>query len=200
MSTSLHHEEDILGKAYDGRLMRRLLAYARPYLWLAIAALFFLLCDGLLQLVGPLLTRRVIDVAIPARNVAIVRTAAILFALSLIAQFICSYGETLLTSLLGQRVMRDLRDEIFAHLQALPISFFDRNPVGRLITRVTSDVEALNELFTAGVVAGMGDLFTLLAISVMMIVTSWQLSLAAFAVIPLVYLTSHVFRLRVRES
>lgn len=195
-----NHEEDVLGKAYDGRLMRRLLGYARPYLWLAIGALVLLLGEGLLQLVGPLLTRRVIDVAIPARDLQIVRTSAMLFVLSLAAQFICSYGETLLTSMLGQRVMLDLRNELFAHLQRLPISFFDRNPAGRLITRVTSDIESLNELFTAGVVAGLGDLFTLLAISVMMVVTSWQLSLAAFAVIPLVYLTSHVFRIRVRES
>jgi ATP-binding cassette, subfamily B, multidrug efflux pump len=194
------HEEDALGKVYDARLMRRLLVYVRPYRRLVVSAVLLLFVDGGLQLVGPALTRRVIDVAVPAHDAHAVRTAALLFALSLVAQFVCSYGETMLTSLLGQRVMRDLRTQIFAHLQRLPVPFFDRNPVGRLITRVTSDVESLNELFTAGVVAGVGDLFTLLAISVMMIVVDWRLSIAAFAVIPLVYLTSHVFRVQVRGA
>ncbi|MFL5574865.1 MAG: ABC transporter ATP-binding protein [Gemmatimonadaceae bacterium] len=194
------HEEDALGKAYDGRLMRRLLAYVRPYRPLVAASLLLLFAEGALQLVGPLLTRRVIDVAIPAGDLGTVRTAAILYALSLVAQFVCSYGETLLTSLLGQRVMRDLRHELFAHLQRLSIAFFDRNPVGRLITRVTSDVEALNELFTAGVVAGLGDLFTLAAISVMMVVADVRLAIASFLVIPFVYLTSRVFQSRVREA
>jgi len=194
------HEEDALGKAYDGRLVRRLLAYVRPYVWLVVAALLFLFSEGALQLVGPLLTKRVIDVALPAHDLAMLRRAALLFVAALIAQFGCSYGETLLTSLLGQRVMRDLRLQIFSHLQALPVAFFDRNPVGRLVTRVTSDVEALNELFTAGVVSGLGDLFTLGAIAIMMIVTDWRLAFAAFLVIPLVYVTSHVFRVRVRRA
>jgi ATP-binding cassette, subfamily B, multidrug efflux pump len=194
------HEEDALGKVYDARLMRRLLVYVRPYLRLVVGALFFLFAEGGLQLVGPLLTRQVIDVALPARDMAMVRNAALIFALSLVAQFVCTYAQTLLTSLLGQRVMRDLRMQLFAHLQRLSIAFFDRNPVGRLITRVTSDVEALNELFTAGVVAGLGDLFTLAAISVMMVVVDWRLALASFAVIPFVYLVSHLFRARVRDA
>ncbi len=194
------HEEDALGKVYDRRLVGRLLAYVRPYGWLVVAALSLLLGEGLLQLVGPILTQRVIDVALPAHDTALVRTCAALFALSIAFSFACQYGETMLTSLLGQRVMRDLRHDLFAHLQRLPISFFDRNPVGRLITRVTSDVEALNELFTAGVVSGMGDLFTLLAISAMMLAIDWRLALASFAVIPFVYLASHLFRNAVRTS
>src|SRR5688572_2785970 len=194
------HEEEALGKAYDGRLMRRLLAYARPYRGLVAGAFVLLLVEGLLQLVGPILTRRVIDEALPARDAALVAQWAGLFALTLVLQAGCSYGETILTSLLGQHVMRDLRLEIFAHLQRLSVAFFDRNPVGRLVTRVTSDVESLNELFTAGVVAGLGDLFTLAAISVMMIVIDWRLALAAFAVIPLVWLTSRLFQTRVRDA
>jgi ATP-binding cassette subfamily B protein len=114
----------------------------------------------------------VIDVAIPARDAGMVRTAALLYALALAAQFAAGYGETVLTGLLGQRVMRTLRRELFAHLQRLPVAYFDRTPVGRLVTRVTGDVEALNELFTAGVVAGLGDLFTLTAISVMMLAST----------------------------
>ena len=195
-----YHEEDALGKAYDGRLMRRLLRYARPYTWLVASSLSLLAVEGVLQLVGPLLTQRVIDVALPARDVAAAGRMAVLFAAALSFSFVASYGETLLTSLLGQRVMRDLRHELFAHLQRLPVAFFDRNPVGRLITRVTSDVESLNELFTAGVVSGMGDLFTLVAISVLMIATDWRLALASFAVIPFVVLTSSLFQRSVRAA
>jgi ATP-binding cassette subfamily B protein len=194
------HEEEALGKAYDSRLMRRLLRYARPYRGLVFASLGLLMADGMLQLVGPALTQRVIDVAIPRNDIRLVITSAALFAATLLFQFAFTYGETMLTSLLGQRVMRDLRIEIFAHLQRLSISFFDRNPVGRLVTRVTSDVESLNELFTAGVVAGIGDLFTLLAISVAMLLVDARLALAAFAVIPGVLIASNVFRVRVRET
>jgi ATP-binding cassette subfamily B multidrug efflux pump len=194
------HEEDALGKAYDGRLARRLLRYARPYWSLGAFALVCILTEGMLQLVGPTLTRKVLDDAIPHHNLPMVRMLAVLFVAALLVQTLASYGETILTSLLGQRVMRDLRTQLFTHLQTLPVAFFDRNPVGRLVTRLTSDVEALNELFTAGVVAGLGDLFTLLAIAVLMVVTDWRLALASFAVIPFVYLTSHVFRIYVRSS
>src|ERR1051325_8755133 len=194
------HDDDAVGKVYDARLMRRLATYVRPYGWLVLAALSLLMLDGLMQLVGPMMTRRVIDVALPTRDAGLVWTSALLFASSLVVGFGCEYGETILTSLLGQRVMRDLRRDIFEHVQRLPIAFFDRNPVGRLVTRVTSDVEALNELFAAGVVAGLGDLFTLLAISVLMLATDWRLALASFAVIPFVYLASHLFRTRVRDS
>jgi ATP-binding cassette, subfamily B, multidrug efflux pump len=192
--------EDSTVKRYDRRLVRRLVVYVRPYKRLVAGALILLMTEGLLQLVGPVLTERVIDVALPARDAAMAWHAALLFAGSLVLAFGCSYGETILTALLGQRVMRDLRQELFDHVQRLSIAFYDRTPVGRLVTRVTSDVESLNELFTAGVVAGMGDVFTLLAIAVMMIVIDWRLALAAFAVIPLVYLTSHLFQTRVRVA
>ena len=199
-STVSFHEEEALGKAYDSRLMRRLLAFAAPYRALIAVALLFLMIAGGLQLVGPFLTQHVIDVAIPQRDYGTIRLAVILYAASLILELVMSYGQTWFTALLGQNVMRDLRLQLFSHLQRLPIAFFDRNPAGRLITRVTSDVETLNELFTAGVVSGMGDLFTLLAISVAMLVTDWRLSLASFAVIPLVVFVSFVFRLKVREA
>jgi ATP-binding cassette, subfamily B, multidrug efflux pump len=200
MSEASFHDDDVVGKAYDARLARRLFAYARPYGSLIAAALALLLTDGLLQLAGPLLTRKVIDEALPARDFSLVAWSTVLFGASLVASFACAYGETLLTSLLGQRVMHDLRMDIFAHLQRLPVSFFDRTPVGRLVECVPSDVESLNELFTAGVVAGLGDLFTLLAISALMLVVDWRLALAAFAVIPFVYLTSHLFQRSVRVA
>jgi ATP-binding cassette subfamily B protein len=197
---SAHDEEDALGKAYDARLMRRLLRYARPYAGLVAGAVVLLFAEGALQLTGPALTRYVIDVALPAGDVSAVSTAALLYVGALLVQFACGYGETVLTALLGQRVMRDLRAELFGRLQRLPVAYFDRTPVGRLVTRVTGDVEALNELFTAGVVAGLGDLFTLTAISVMMLAVDWRLALAAFAVIPFVVLVSRLFQRRVREQ
>jgi ATP-binding cassette, subfamily B, multidrug efflux pump len=193
-------EEDVVGKVYDARIVRRLMAYVRPQMGLVAAALVCLIIDGLMQLVGPLMTQRVIDVALPTHSSQLVWRSAALFGASLLVGFVCQYGETMLTGLLGQRVMRDLRRDIFAHVQRLPVAFFDRNPVGRLVTRVTSDVESLNELFASGVVAGLGDLFTLLAISALMLVTDWRLALAAFGVIPFVYWASHVFRAKVRES
>jgi ATP-binding cassette subfamily B protein len=159
-----------------------------------------LLIDGGLALVGPILTKRVIDNAIPARDTRLILISVTIFGVALLAQLACRYAETMLTTTLGQRIMHDLRTQIHAHLQRLPISFFDRNPVGRLVTRVTTDVESLNELFTAGVVAGLGDLFTLGAISLLMLLIDWRLALAAFFVIPLVLLASNLFRVHVREA
>ena len=194
------HDDDVLGKAYDRKLMRRLLVYTRPYRGLMYGAFGLLCVEGAIQVVGPLLTRRVIDVAIPARDAGIVVFSTALLLVALLAEFALSYLQTWLTSLLGQRVMRDIRMEIFEHLQRLSVAFFDRNPAGRLITRVTSDVETLNELFTAGVVSGLGDLFTLVAISVAMLIMDWRLALASFAVIPFVVLVSGLFRKGVRNT
>jgi ATP-binding cassette subfamily B multidrug efflux pump len=199
-SPAAFHEEEALGRAYDARLMRRLLGYARPHATLVSGALGLLMLEGLLQLAGPLLTQYVIDVAIPARDVGMAWRAAGLMLGALALAFVCAYWQTILTALLGQRVMQQLRVDIFTHLQRLPIRFFDRNPVGRLVTRVTHDVESLNELFTSGVVAGLGDLFTLVAIGALMLAVDWQLALWSFAVIPLIFLASHVFQRAVRTA
>lgn len=198
--TAIQHEEEALGKAFDGRLARRLFAYVRPYGWLVAGALALLLVEGALQLVPPMMTRRVIDVAIPAGDGALIRESVVLLLAALVTQVTCSYLETLLTGILGQRVMHDLRRQIFARLQRLPVPFFDRNPVGRLVTRVTSDVESLNELFASGVVAGLGDLFTLLAITVLMVVVDWRMALAAYLVVPGILWVSRIFRVRVRDA
>ena len=200
MAAAPSTDDETIGKAYDSRLVRRLLKYVRPYRLLVIGALVLIAIESVMQLTGPLLTRWMIDTALPTRNAALVTQVALLFASTLLIQFGASYGETMFTSLLGQRVMRDLRSELFTHLQRLPISYFDRTPVGRLVTRVTSDVEALNELFTSGVVSGLGDLFTLFAISVVMLIIDWKLALAAFCVIPLVFIASRVFQNSVRTS
>ena len=194
------HDEERLSNVFDGRIARRLAGYVRPHLPLALGALALLLVEGLLQLAGPLLTRRVIDVALPARDYAEVGRITALFVGALLAQFATNYGQMVLTSLLGQRAMHDLRCELFAHLQRLSVAFFDATPVGRLVTRVTSDVESLNELFTAGGIAAIGDLAALLAIGVVMFAIDWRLTLAAFTVVPGIYLVSHVFQARVRAA
>ncbi len=197
---TINNEEDALGKAFDGRLARRLLAYVRPYRGRVSAAVLLLVALGALQLVGPMMTRRVIDVAIPAKDSALIVQSTIILIVALVAQVLGSYTETIITGTLGQRVMHDLRRQLFAHLQRLPVTYFDRNPVGRLVTRVTNDVESLNELFTSGVVAGLGDLFTLVAITVLMAVVDWRLAIAAYLVVPGILWVSTVFRKRVRTE
>ncbi|MCC7003351.1 MAG: ABC transporter ATP-binding protein [Gemmatimonadaceae bacterium] len=197
---AISHDEEALGKAFDGRLARRLLSYVRPYGWLVFGAVLVLMVEGALQLVPPLLTRHVIDVAIPAGDTTLVRNTVIVMVVALLTQVGCAYLETLLTGLLGQKVMHDLRRQLFAHLQRLPIPFFDKNPVGRLVTRVTADVESLNELFASGVVAGLGDLFTLAAITVLMITVDWRMAIAAYLVVPGIIWVSKIFRDKVRET
>jgi ATP-binding cassette subfamily B protein len=193
-------QDEILDKGYDARLLRRLLVYLRPYRGLAALAVVLLLAGACLALVGPVLTQRALDVAIPSRDTGLLATLAAVFLAALLLEFLVEYGQTLLTALIGQRVMYDLRMQIFGHLQRLSISYFDRNPVGRLMTRVTSDVETLNELFSSGVVTVFGDVFTLLAIMTMMLWIDWRLALVTFSVIPLVWLTARIFRRRVREA
>jgi len=193
-------DDEVAGSVYDARLTRRLLAYVRPYRGQVVLALLALAVASASQLVGPLLTRWVIDSAWPAQRFDLVVQAALGFAAVLLLQFVATYAETVITARIGQQVMRDLRLDVFARLQRLPIAWFDRNPVGRLVTRVTSDVEALNELFTAGVVAGLGDLLTLVAIGLAMLIVDAPLALAAFVVIPLVLWVSQLFRRHVRTS
>jgi ATP-binding cassette subfamily B protein len=193
-------QDEVLDKGYDAGLLRRLLVYLRPYRGLTALAVVLLLAGAGLALVGPALTQRALDVAIPLRDTGLLGTLALLFLAALVLEFLVEYGQTLLTAYLGQRVMYDLRMQIFGHLQRLSIGYFDRNPVGRLMTRVTSDVETLNELFSSGVVTVFGDIFTLLAIMSMMLWIDWRLALVTFAVIPLVWLTARIFRRRVREA
>ncbi len=187
-------------QGYDAALMRRLLSYVRPYRGTAVVAVLLLLASAGLTLVGPALTQRVLDVAVPSGDFGLLRTLALLFLASLVLEFVCDYGQAYLTAWMGQRVMADLRLTVFAHLQRLSPTYFDRNPVGRLMTRVTSDVETLNELFSSGVVTVFGDLFTLTAIVAMMLVIDWRLALVAFAVIPLMLIAAITFRRHVRSS
>lgn len=192
--------DDALAGSYDPRLLRRLLSFLRPYRWAAAGAVVLLLAISALALVGPVLTRRALDVAVPARDGGLLLTLATLLLAALCLEFLLDYAQTVLTTWIGQRVMRDLRMAIFSHFQRLSLPFFDRNPVGRLMTRVTSDVETLNELFSSGVVTVFGDLFTLTIIMIAMVAIDWRLALVAFAVIPPMYLIARVFRRSVRDA
>jgi ATP-binding cassette subfamily B protein len=194
------HEEEALGRPYDAALMRRLLRYLRPYGRHVALAVLMLLAVAALQLASPYLTKVAIDRAIPARDVGLVRLLALAFLLANVAELGLEYAQTVLTASIGQRVMVDLRLGIFGKLQRLGVTFYDRNPVGRLMTRVTSDVETLNELFTSGVVALFGDVFTLAVIMVWMLVVDWRLALVSFGVIPFIYVAATVFRVRVRAA
>src|SRR4029453_2535322 len=193
-------DQDLPASGYDAVLLRRLVRYLRPYRWLATGAVLLLLLQSGLALVGPRLTEQALDVAIPGKDLGLLVLLAGLYVATLLLELTAEYGGLLLTTFVGQRVMYDLRMEIFAHLQRLSVSYFDRNPVGRLMTRVPSDVETLNELFSSGVVTIFGDVFTLLAIMAMMLVIDVKLALVTFAVIPLVWLTAAIFRRSVRHA
>lgn len=194
------HEEEQLGKAYDAALVRRLLAFLVPYRRAVAIAVLLLAVSAVLQLAGPTATRLAIDRAIPGRDTGFLGLLALAFAVALVLEFVAEYFQTMLTARIGQRAMQDLRQALFAKLQRLPVSFYDRNPVGRLMTRVTSDVEALNELFTTGVVALLGDVLALSAIVVWMFATDWRLAIAALLVMPGIAFTAQRFRVRLREA
>jgi ATP-binding cassette subfamily B multidrug efflux pump len=188
------------GRGYDASLLRRLLGYLGPYRWWTLGAVLLLMSQSVLALIGPRLTEHALDVAVPHQDLGLLGLLTGLYLATLLIDFVVEYCGTLLTSYIGQRVMYDLRMQIFGHLQRLSIGYFDRNPVGRLMTRVTSDVETLNELFSSGVVTIFGDAFTLVAIMGMMLAIDVRLALVTFAVIPLVWLTARVFRRRVRQA
>jgi ATP-binding cassette subfamily B protein len=198
--TAPHDELEAEDRGYDAGLLRRLLRYLRPYGWLTAGAVLLLMLQSLLALVGPRLTQHALDVAVPKHDLGLLGLLAGIYLATLAFEFLTEYGGTLLTTYIGQRVMYDLRLQLFGHLQRLSIGYFDRHPVGRLMTRVTSDVETLNELFSSGVVTIFGDAFTLVAIMAMMLALDVRLALVTFAVIPLVWLTARVFRRRVREA
>lgn len=191
-------EEDALGKAFDARLMRRLLQYLYPYRARVVLAVLILIGASALQIVGPWITRIAIDEAIPANDGSRLAVLAAVYMAAIVGVFALQYAQVFLTAWLGQKVMYDLRTEIFRKLQLQDLRFYDRNPVGRLMTRITSDVETLNELFRSGVVTVFGDLFTLFFIFAAMLQMNWRLALVTFTVLPFVVLTAFLFRARIR--
>jgi ATP-binding cassette subfamily B multidrug efflux pump len=197
---STWHEEEAAGRSYDHRLMQRLLGYLRPYrlqVWLAGAVI---LLDALAQLAAPLLTKEAIDRGIRRHDLVRLDQVAVLYLLVLLVSFGLGYLQNQIMQRVGQRVMMDLRLSIFRQLQRLPLAFYDRNPVGRLMTRVTNDVDVLNELVTSGVLALFADVFALVGILLAMWRLNAELLGVAFSVVPLIFVVTLTFRIKVRRS
>ena len=209
------HEDDVVGKAYDSRLMARLLTYLRPYKWQAGFSLVAILLKSAADILGPFLTEVAVDRYmthnpssrtnwlgrhLSASPAAGITQIALLYIGSLCFSYVLEFAQTYLMQWTGQKIMFDMRSQIFRHLQRMHVAFFDRNPVGRLVTRLTSDVDALNEMFTSGVFAIFEDVFVLLGIVIVMLRMSWWLALIAFAVLPVIVLITRFFRTSVRDS
>ena len=194
------HEEEVLGKAYDARLMRRLLAYLRPYWRQVLVALAAIVSSSVLQLAQPYLMKVAIDDYIAVGNLDGLEVLAVGYVVVLLAGFALEYLQTWTLQMTGQRIMFDMRMQIYGHLQRLDVQYYDRNPVGRLMTRVTTDVDVLNELFTAGVVSVFGDVFLLIGIMTALADHGLAAGAVAFTVLPLIALVTQWFRRNVRES
>jgi len=209
-----NQEEEVSGKAYDGRLMRRLLTYLHPYKWHVVLALAAIILKSVLDVLGPFLTKIAIDkylakspnsrswIGDRLSNAPLAGIAQIggLYVGILIFTFTLEFIQTYLMQWTGQKVMFDLRKQIFRHLQFMHVGFFDKHPVGRLVTRITTDVDALNEMFTAGVVSIFEDVFVLAGIIAIMMRMNWKLALITFAVLPLIVYATLIFRDKVRDS
>jgi ATP-binding cassette subfamily B multidrug efflux pump len=193
-------EEEVLGKAYDSRLMRRLITYLQPYKRYVALALVLILFESSLEVTFPWLTKIAIDRYIRTANMAGLATIAVVYVILLLVRFASASAETYVLQNTGQKIMYDMRTQVFRHLHTLAPSFYDHNPVGRLITRVITDVDVLNELFSAGIVSIFGDIFTLLGIMIAILVLNWQLGLVTLSVVPLIAVTTAVFRWKARDS
>src|SRR5580692_8058034 len=202
-------EEEKLGKLYDSQLTRRLMQYLRPYRWHVVGAVSFTLAITAMELAGPYLFYLGIDrFIVPGYDKTIPMSAAltgllwvvIAYAGSIFASFGLQYVQVRIMQWVGQQTMYDLRKEIFSHLQRLPMSFFARSPIGRLVTRSTTDVDALNDLFASGVVAMLNDFFLLIAMAVVLFKWSRPLAFATFSPLPFMILLTYFFRNRVRDA
>jgi len=208
-------EEEVLGKAYDSRLMRRILTYLRPYKLVVGASLVLLLIDSLLQIIGPLLTKLAVDkYLVPAQHP--VHTVldrwlstdvwtglsqlALLYLAVVALGFLFDFGQTYLTQWTGQKAMFDLRRQLMAHLQTLDVAYYDKHPVGRLVTRVTTDVDVLNDLFASGLVTIIGDLLMLSFVILIMLRLSPGMTALMMGVMPFVVLTTVQFRRKASQS
>ena len=207
MSTG--HEEEALGKAYDARLMKRLLEYLRPYRWRVILALALVAIVTPLELAPPILFQRVIDrFLVPGAGGAIPMITAwhgvilisVVYLAVLIFDFLAQYTQIRIMQRVGQQTMYDMRTQIFGHLQRLPMGYFDRNPVGRLMTRVTTDVDALNDLFAAGVVTMINDFFLLAVMACLLFWIDKRLALDTMLVLPFILVVTLIFRKYVRDA
>ena len=209
-----NQEEEVLGKAYDARLMRRLLGYLKPYTWQVVIALVAIVLKAGADVLGPYLTKVAVDKYmthspgahsfldrwLSSKPLTGIGQIGGLYLALLGVSFFLDFLQTYFMQWTGQKVMFDLRKQIFRHLQRMHVGFFDRNPVGRLVTRVTTDVDALNEMFTSGVVSIFEDVFVLGGIIVIMLKMDWRLALLTFSVLPFIFIATMVFRRKVRDS
>jgi len=195
-----YHEEETLGKAFDGRLMKRLLAYLRPSLHLVTVTVLLQFVLTWLELYTVDLGRRALDDCVARGSLDALNRVALIYALLLLLTFLARYAFIYLTSLTGQRVIFTLRLQIFSRLQKLSPAFFDRNPVGRLMTRVTNDVQVLNEMFTSGLVVAVSDITLIIGIMGYLLYRDWRLALITFSILPLLFYISFLFKKKVREA
>ncbi len=197
---NVHIDDEVLGKAYDARLVLRLLTYVRPYWFLVSLAILFLAGYTGSQLLGPYLVKIAIDEHIAARDLAGLDRVALAYLAAVVLSFVFHFAHSYTTQYVGQRVMHDIRRQLFGHLLGHDLAFFDRNPVGRLMTRVINDVENLNELLSSGVVAFLGDTLMIAGIAVAMLVLDWRLGLVGLSLLPWMILGTSVYRRKAREN
>ncbi len=193
-------EEELLGKAYDARLMKRLIRYLQPYRWQVVGAIAVTIIISMLGPLRPLLLKIAIDSYIAKGDFNGLTTIILLLVASVVFQAAVQYVQTIITQWIGQKTIYNLRQEIFDRLHILSLRFFDKNPVGRLVTRLTSDVEVLNELFSSGIVMIFADVFVIFWIFLFMFFINWKLSLVVLAVFPLLLIATIIFRKKARET
>ena len=219
-----HHEEKSLGRTYDLRLFRRLLSYLKPYKAQALISVILLFLTTPLALAGPPLTKAAIDLflipdqahrlttfevylsrgitwfGLDASRSQGIFFIALLFLLAQLTSFAVQYVLAMILQMMGQNIMFDLREQIFAKLQKLPIKFYDRTPLGRLMTRLTTDVDTINEMFTGGVIVVIGDIAMASFIVIYMFKVNWRLALVSFAILPLLIVLTIWFRRGTRAA
>jgi ATP-binding cassette subfamily B protein len=193
-------DDEILGKAYDAQLMRRLVIYLRPYKWQVLLAIFLSIAVSGLEAVRPYFTKIAVDVNIANKDSKGLLTTTILFLLLMILRGVVQYYNAYITQKIGQQTIFDLRMELFAHLQKLSLKFYDKNPIGRLITRVTNDVEVLNEMFSSGIVMVFSDVFMIVGIVWFMFSMNAELALLSLSVLPFLIYGTFLFRKKAREA
>lgn len=200
MTSAYPTDDEISGKAYDHRLAKRLLVYLRPYRGRVALAIVLLFITSILELLGPYLTKVAIDDYVARGDLDGLGRIALFYLAVVVGGFALEYVHFYVMQWVGQRIVLDLRTRILAHLQRQELRYYDRNPIGRLMTRVTSDVQAIHELFTSGIVAIFGDFVTLIGIVIAMFLLDWRLALVANIVLPVLVAISLLFRSRVRNS
>ena len=194
------HEDEIIGKAYDARLMRRLLGFFKPYKKQLTISVFLLIIISILNLSGPYLTKIAIDNYILNGDWSGLNFIMAVYFMVLLMTFSLQYAQVYIMQLTGQRAMYDIRVKLFAHIEKMSLSFFNNNPIGRLVTRVVNDIEVLNEMFTQGIVVAIGDLLTLIGIAIALLILNLKLALLTFIVLPPLLYATKFYRDRARDS